>query len=127
MGCERLSPKAGLSELRGNQVRDEAEGLVTRFTEMVRSRQTDIDNAQELVEEAVRIIESNGIDCNGSSMEQMCPYGGLFEWFRDRSHNPKPLSWMTSPSVIHQSTKDTSLMAYHHLEMLRMRSNWNPR
>ena len=51
--------KLGLSELRGNQVRDEAEGLVTRFTEMVRSRQTDIDNAsEELVEEAVRIIES---------------------------------------------------------------------
>ena len=93
MGCERLSPKAGLSELRGNQVRDEAEGLVTRFTEMVRSRQTDIDNAsEELVEEAVRIIESEW-----DRLQRFVDGTDVPVWWivwndlEIRSHNPKPL------------------------------------
>ena len=99
MGCERLSPTAGLSELRGNQVRDEAEDLVTRFTEMVRSRQTDIDNAsEELVEEAVRIIESEWDRLQRFVDGTDVPVWWIVwnEW-TIRSHNPKPLSWMTSP------------------------------
>ena len=83
-------------------------------TEMVRSRQTDIDNAsEELVEEAVRIIESEW-----DRLQRFVDGTDVPVWWivwndlEIRSHNPKPLSWMIVLSVIcHQSTKDTSLMA----------------
>jgi len=99
MGSDRLSMKSGPTNLTGNQVRDEAQELIQRFTTIVRGRQGELDDANpEHTETAIQIIESEW-----DRLQRLVDYSDSPVWWivwndiEIRGMNPPPLSWMSSP------------------------------
>jgi hypothetical protein len=99
MGCKDLSVQHGPTKLRGNIVRTEALSLLEKFSNMVRSRQEELPDANPIsTNEALDII--NG---EWDRLQRLVNSTGDPVWWivwNDKEvqrYNPKPLSWMKSP------------------------------